>query len=109
GISPDGKYLFVANYSVSPDPGGTLAVLPIDTRGALEAATQIKTHRASQFDRERQMSPHVHSAVVAPDGRAVFAQDLGADRIYVYRYDAARPEAPLTLDAGQPSIALPAG
>ncbi len=108
-ISPDGKYLFVANYSVAPDPGGTLAVLPIDGRGALGAATQVKTHRASQVDRERQMSPHVHSAVVAPDGRAVFAQDLGADRIYVYRYDPAWPEAPLTLDAAQPSVQVPPG
>jgi 6-phosphogluconolactonase (cycloisomerase 2 family) len=108
-ISPDGKYLFVANYSVSPDPGGTLAVLPIGERGALEPAVQVKTDRASQVDRERQMSPHVHSAVVAPDGRTVFAQDLGADRIQVYRYDPARPEAPLTLDAAQPSVETPPG
>jgi 6-phosphogluconolactonase (cycloisomerase 2 family) len=109
GISADGKYLFVANYSVSPDPGGTLSVLPIGERGALQPATQVKTSRASQIDRERQMSPHVHSAVVAPDGRTVFAQDLGADRIHVYRYDPARPEAPLTLDAVQPSVETPPG
>jgi len=109
GISPDGKYLFVANYSVSPDPGGTLSVLPIGERGALGPATQVKTDRASQVDHERQMSPHVHSAVVAPDGRAVFAQDLGADRLYVYRYDPAQPEAPLTLDQAQPSVATPPG
>ncbi len=109
GISHDGRYLFVANYSVSPDPGGTLSVLPIDERGALGPATQVKTGRASQVDGERQVSPHVHSAVVSPDGRAVYAQDLGADRLYVYRYDPARPEAPLTLDAAQPSVETPPG
>jgi 6-phosphogluconolactonase len=109
GVSLDGRYLFVANYSVSADPGGTLSVLPIGKAGALEPATQVKTDRASQVDRERQMSPHVHSAVVAPDGRAVFAQDLGADRIYVYRYEPARPEAPLALDKVQPWVDTPPG
>jgi 6-phosphogluconolactonase (cycloisomerase 2 family) len=109
GISADGKYLFVANYSVSPDPGGTLSVLPLGERGALAPATQVKTDRASQVDHDRQMSPHVHSAVVAPGGRAVFAQDLGADRIYVYRYDPANAEAPLTRDEAQPSVETPPG
>ena len=109
GVSLDGRYVFVANYSVSADPGGTLSVLPIGKAGALEPATQVKTDRASQVDRERQMSPHVHSAVVAPDGRAVFAQDLGADRIYVYRYEPARPEAPLALDEAQAWVDTPPG
>ena len=110
GVSPDGKYLFVANYSGSPDPGGTLSILPIGEHGQLRPVTQIKTHRASQVNLDRQLSPHVHSAVVAPDGRHVFAQDLGADRIYVYRYDpTTHPEAPLTLDPTQPYVELPPG
>jgi len=109
GISADGKYLFVANYSVAADPGGTLSVLPVGERGALGPATQVKTDRASQVDRERQMSPHVHSAVAGPDGRAVFVQDLGADRIYVYRYDPANAEAPLMRDAAQSSVETPPG
>jgi len=109
GISRDGRYLFVANYSVSADPGGTLSVLPIDDLGTLSPATQIKTGRASQVDGERQLSPHMHSAVVSPDGQAVFVQDLGADRIYAYRYDATQPESPLALDAAQPSIETPPG
>ena len=109
GVSLDGRYVFVANYSVSADPGGTLSVLPIGKAGALEPATQVKTDRASQVNRERQMSPHVHSAVVAPDGRTVFAQDLGADRIYVYRYEPARSEAPLALDEAQPFVETPPG
>src|SRR5262249_29270204 len=109
GVSLDGRYLFVANYSVSADPGGPLTVLPIGKAGALEPATQVKTDRASQVKHERQISPHAHSAVVAPDGRTVFAQDLGAARIYVYRYEPARAEAPLALDEAQPAVDTPPG
>ena len=108
-LSKDNRYVFVANYAVSADPGGTLAVLPVGRQGALGAVTQIKTHRASQVNAERQMSPHVHSVVPSPDGRYVFAQDLGADRIYVYRYDPQQTETPLTALKEQPFIALPAG
>jgi 6-phosphogluconolactonase len=108
-LSKDGRYLFVANYSVQADPGGTLSVVPVEKNGAVAPAVQVKTHRASQINTDRQMSPHVHSAVSSPDGRYVFAQDLGADRIYVYRYDPANPEAPLHAMKEQPFVTLPAG
>ena len=34
----------------------------------------------------RQDNSHVHSTVFSPDGRYLFAQDLGADKVYAYRY-----------------------
>ena len=34
----------------------------------------------------RQDNSHVHSTVFSPDGRYLFAQDLGADKLYSYRY-----------------------
>jgi 6-phosphogluconolactonase (cycloisomerase 2 family) len=108
-VSRDGRYLFIANYSGASDPGGTLAVAPVLPDGRLAPVTQVKTHRASEVNRDRQMAPHVHSVVSSPDGRFVFAQDLGADRIYAYRYDPARPELPLTAVADQPFVALPPG
>jgi len=108
-LSKDGRYLFVANYSVSADPGGTLSVLPVGKGGALGPVTQIKTYRASMVNAERQASPHVHSVVSSPDGRFVFVQDLGGDRIYAYRYDPSRREIPLAALADQPFVALPAG
>jgi 6-phosphogluconolactonase (cycloisomerase 2 family) len=108
-LSKDGRTLFVANYSVLADPGGTLAVVPVLPDGALGPVVQVKTHRASLANAERQGSPHVHSAVSSPDGRYVFAQDLGADRIYVYRYDPANREAPLSAMKEQPFVTLPAG
>ena len=108
-LSRYGHYLFVANYAASADPGGTLAVLPVAANGALRPVTQIKTHRASMANPQRQASPHVHSVVSSPDGRFVFAQDLGADRIYVYRYDRAQRELPLSALKDQPYVDLPAG
>ena len=32
-VAADGRYLFVANYSVVEDPGGSLAILPVDASG----------------------------------------------------------------------------
>lgn len=108
--STDGTHLFVSNYSVAADPGGTLAVIPVDRDGRLQPVSQVKTHRASQANPERQQSPHVHSAVESPDGRYVLAQDLGADKIYIYRYDpAAHPEHPLSASKEQPFVELPEG
>lgn len=108
-LSGDGRYLFVANYSGAQSPGGSLSVLPVDADGRLGAAVQVLGHRASQADRERQLGPHVHAAVPSPDGRYVFAADLGADKVYAYRYDPARSaERPLQA-APTPWLQLPAG
>lgn len=108
-LGRDGRYLFVSNYSGAQSPGGSLAVLPVDADGRLGAAVQVLGHRASQADRERQLGPHVHAAAQSPDGRYVFAADLGADKVYAYRYDPARSaERPLQA-AATPWLELPAG
>lgn len=108
-LSADGSHLFVSNYSVAEDPGGTLAVLPVGTDGKLKAVVQMSSHPASRVNPERQMSAHVHSTISSPDGRFVFSNDLGADRIYVYRFDPkANPELPLT-PATPAFVQLPAG
>ena len=108
-LSHDERYLFVANYGVHADPGGSLAVLPINAQGQLQPVTQMSSHPASRVNPERQMSAHVHSVVSSPDGKFVYASDLGADKVFVYRYDpAANPEHPLV--AAEPAfIELPAG
>lgn len=106
-VSRDGRYLFVANYSGAQSPGGTLAVLPIDREGRLQPGVQVLTHRASLADRERQLGPHVHAVVPAPDGRYVLAADLGADKVYVYRYDPARSAERPLLAAATAAVDLP--
>ncbi|TWC55588.1 6-phosphogluconolactonase (cycloisomerase 2 family) [Pseudomonas sp. SJZ080] len=108
-LSVDASHLFVSNYSVAEDPGGTLAVLPVGADGKLKTVVQMSSHPSSRVNPERQMSAHVHSTVSSPDGKFVFSNDLGADRIFVYRFDPkANPELPLTA-ATPASVQLPPG
>ncbi len=109
GLSVEASHLFVSNYSVSEDPGGTLAVLPVDADGKLKPVVQMSSHPSSRVNPERQMSAHVHSTVSSPDGQYVFSNDLGADKIFAYRFDPkANPELPLTA-ATPASVQLPPG
>ncbi|MGK9242892.1 lactonase family protein [Inquilinus limosus] len=85
-LSPDGRYLVAANYSVAADPGGSFSVFPLSADGRVGAAVQTVHHEGSGPVRGRQDSAHVHSTVFSPDGRSLFVQDLGADRIFEYRY-----------------------
>jgi 6-phosphogluconolactonase len=109
GLSVEASHLFVSNYSVAEDPGGTLAVLPVGADGKLKPVVQMSSHPSSRVNPERQMSAHVHSTVSSPDGKYVFSNDLGADKIFVYRFDPkANPELPLTV-ATPASVQLPPG
>jgi 6-phosphogluconolactonase (cycloisomerase 2 family) len=108
-LSADGSYLFVSNYSVAEDPGGTLAVLPVAADGKLKPVMQMSSHPASRVNPERQASAHVHSTIPSPDGRYVFSNDLGADKVFAYRFDPkANPELPLT-PATPAFVQLPPG
>lgn len=85
-LSPDGKYLFVANYSVAADPGGSFAVLPIAQDGKLGQSVLTVHHEGGGPVKGRQDNAHVHSTVFSPDGRYLFTQDLGTDKLWTYRY-----------------------
>lgn len=106
--SRDGRYLFVSNYGSNANPGGSLAVIPTAKDGTLTPVTQIATHKASEKHPQRQQSAHVHSAVMSPDGKMLMVSDLGADRIFIYRYDPANAERPLT-PADPAFVSLPEG
>ncbi|WP_408585608.1 lactonase family protein [Paraburkholderia bannensis] len=85
-LSPDGKYLLVANYSVAADPGGSFAVLPIEQDGKLGQSVLTVHHEGGGPVKGRQDNAHVHSTVFSPDGRYLFTQDLGTDKLWTYRY-----------------------
>ena len=108
-LSADASHLFVSNYSVAEDPGGTLAVVPVDADGTLKPVVQMSSHPSSRVNPERQMSAHVHSTISSPDGRYVFSNDLGADKVFAYRFDPkANSQLPLTA-ATPASVQLPPG
>jgi 6-phosphogluconolactonase (cycloisomerase 2 family) len=112
-IDATGNFAFVANYG-----GSSIAVLPIAANGSLGAA--IDVHRdhgavgseqatdapAGSFAVSGHDAPHAHMILAAPDNRFVLATDLGQDRTYVYRFDAATGK--LTA-AAQPYVSLPSG
>lgn len=85
-LSPDGRYLVVANYSVASDPGGSFSVFPVEATGALGAAVLNVHHEGTGPVKGRQDGAHVHSIVFSRDGKYLFVQDLGADKLYSYRY-----------------------
>jgi 6-phosphogluconolactonase len=98
-IDPSGKWLFVANYL-----SGTIAVYPIQPDGHLAPAIQVIQQKGSGPIADRQKSAHAHEVVLSPDGRFLLSADLGADRIFVYAFDATA--GALTTHK---EIALPAG
>jgi 6-phosphogluconolactonase len=100
-VDRSGRWLFVANYL-----SGTLAVLPIHADGSLGEAHEVVQQSGSGPDRSRQQSAHAHEVLQSEDGRFVLSVDLGADRVFVYRFDDATGHlAP--ADAGPAQ--LPAG
>jgi 6-phosphogluconolactonase len=83
-VDRGGRNVLVANYA-----GGSVAVLPFDANGRLQPASEVRQHRGSGPDRARQEGPHAHAIVLDGTEHFALAADLGADRIFVYRFDAA--------------------
>jgi 6-phosphogluconolactonase len=94
-IDDAGKHAFVANYS-----DGSLAAIAINGDGSLDTASvQSIQHTGSSIDKENQKGPHAHSTVLSPDNRFLLCADLGTDRIYSYRFNAANNQS---LNASTP-------
>ncbi|HEX7085942.1 MAG TPA: lactonase family protein [Vicinamibacterales bacterium] len=98
-VDKDGKHVLVANYS-----GGNLAVLPIGPDGSLGEATQVVQHTGSGPNERRQRRPHAHSVDLDAASAFAISADLGADRLFVYRYDAGT-----LTPASVPSVAAEPG
>ena len=113
-LDATGKFVFVANYL-----GGSIAVVPILADGILGNA--VDTHRDIDFIGSKHASdapggsfaisghdsPHAHMIAADPSNKFVFATDLGQDRIYVYRFDAATGR--MTPSEAAPFVSVPSG
>lgn len=93
-IDKEQKNLFVSNYG-----SGSLVVVPINKDGSLSTPTQTIQNEGGSINKDRQASPHVHSAILSPDEKHLFVADLGTDKLNIYRYRASKlpaltPESP---------------
>jgi 6-phosphogluconolactonase len=96
-VHPGGRHVLVANYF-----GGSVAVLPILPDGRLGEASDVKVDEGpigppravhappGSFAFSGHDRTHAHMIQADPSGRFVLHVDLGLDRIYVWRFDAAR-------------------
>ena len=86
-LTPDARFLAVANYNAGVPPGapdGAGRVFPIEADGTLSAAAASVMQRGSGPNPTRQERSHAHCAMPSPDGRYIYITDLGLDRIVVY-------------------------
>jgi 6-phosphogluconolactonase len=74
--------LFVANYG-----SGSVAALSLLVDGRLGAVTSVQRDSGTGPS-PRQQSPHAHSVELDPSHRYLISADLGADRIFIYHFDA---------------------
>jgi 6-phosphogluconolactonase len=100
-IDKTGKWAFISNYTE-----GTFVVLSVFDDGLLGSSVDSRKHLGKSVHPERQQKAYVHSAVVAPDNRFVVVSDLGADKIFSYRLDAAKGRIE---DANPPYVSVKPG
>lgn len=85
-IDHTGRVVICANYA-----GGTAASF-LSTNGKLSEAVWTETYTGYPGHgpvADRQEMAHAHFACISPDNRFVFINDLGADKIHIYRLNAA--------------------
>ena len=63
---------------------------PIGPDGRLGEASAVVQHKGSSVNRERQAEPHAHSIDLDAANRFALVDDLGLDKVLVYRFDPAR-------------------
>lgn len=81
-----GKHVVTANYS-----GGSITAFNINGDGTLATAAQLVKFTGKGVDAERQKAPHLHCVRYSPDGKYLFADDLGTDKIHKFDVNASEP------------------
>lgn len=76
-IDNTGEHVITANYS-----GGSITIFDTKGDGQLTSASQHIAFTGKGADPERQTKPHLHCVAYSPDGKYLFANDLGTDKIH---------------------------
>lgn len=91
-ISATKKHVFTANYN-----GGSISVFGRNPDGSLTEIKQLIKHEGKSINNERQNQPHVHQVLMTPDNKFLIANDLGTDKVMVYKYNAKSQSEILTI------------
>jgi len=78
------KAVLVANYV-----GGNVSLLPVQANGQVGTATATDQHQGSGPHKNQNVA-HAHCILPDPANRYAFSVDLGTDKVYSYKLDAAQ-------------------
>ncbi|HEY4330376.1 MAG TPA: lactonase family protein, partial [Phycisphaerae bacterium] len=90
-LDKTGKFALVANYAGNsvPGEGGSVAVFAIKPDGSLGDRTAFDQHKGTGPDASRQTQAFAHSVIVDPTNKFALVADLGLDKVFIYKFDAA--------------------
>ncbi|WPO77376.1 lactonase family protein [Flavobacterium sp. KACC 22761] len=88
----DDKNVIVANYS-----GGNIVVFKKNADGSITTVQQLIQHEGKGPNVARQEKAHVHQVVFSPDKKFVLSNDLGLDKVFIYKYNPTSKNEMLTL------------
>jgi 6-phosphogluconolactonase len=100
-VDPQGRNVLATNYS-----SATVVVLPFGADGTLQPASCVIKQTGSSIDPARQTHAYAHSVNLDHAGRFAFVADLGADKLFIYRFDSATGTL---APADPPAMILPPG
>jgi 6-phosphogluconolactonase len=84
-VDPSGRVAITVNYT-----SGTLAAYKLEPDGKLGEAFYVDQHTGKPLS-PKQPGPKQHGIQFSKDDQYMFITDLGLDRVYTYRFDAAAP------------------
>ena len=84
-VDPSGKVAVTVNYT-----SGTLSAYRLEPDGKLGEAFYVEKHAGKPLS-PAQPGPKQHGIQFSKDNKFMFIADLGLDRVYSYRFDAAKP------------------
>ncbi len=81
-VDHSNRYIFCSNFT---DSG--IGTMKCNSDGSLEPLAQYFEYEEGSIVPKRQDVSHLHSGNISPDGKFLFAPDLGSDKIRVFNFD----------------------
>ena len=101
-LDKTGHYALMAHFGSS-----SISVLRINSAGSLGEQTAFMKHIGHGKDPAFQGRAHPHSIDVSPDNRYAVVSDLGVDKLFIYKFDAATGK--LSPDNNPTAVQMEAG